>query len=164
MAIAVDLVDRTTRTSIDLPGAILVMVVKTCENFNNDPTPFFPAIPCHYMENITTDPQLVDDSGTVLLETTVQHNLQIIVARLNKCVRNLVTVVLNRPRHVKIIQELCRASCRIWLISDSDVVAPVLFRSKVDLYLSVGGIPEALLSADAIKCSGQTYHLCNYWD
>jgi len=125
MAITVDLVDRMTRTAIGLLDAMLVRVVKTYENFNDDPTPLFPAIPCHDMEKIIANPQLVDEAGAVLLETMVQQNLQIIVAHLKKCVRNLVTVVLNRPHRMKIIQELCRVGYRIFLISYGNVVAAI---------------------------------------
>ena len=73
-------------------------------------------------------------------------------------VRSLVTVVVNRSCRVKIIQKLCRASCRICLISYGNVVAAiasVLLQSEVDLCSGIGGIPEALLSAAVVNCLGE---------
>ncbi|NIP84038.1 MAG: fructose-bisphosphatase class II, partial [Planctomycetales bacterium] len=85
------------------------------------------------------------------------ENLDILALKLDKRVEDLVAVVLDRPRHQEIIETLRRCSCGIRLISDGDVaaaIAPSLPNSGVDLYVGIGGSPEAVLAAAAIKCLG----------
>ena len=164
-AIAVDPVDGTTLTSRGLAGAISVLAVTTCENANDDPSTLFPAVTCHYMEKIAVGPRMTQGGENVLLDAPVERNLKVIATRLHKRVQDLVAVVLDRPRHEKIILELRQAGCGIRLISDGDVaaaIAPSLPNSGVDLYLGIGGSPEAVLSAAAIKCLGGQ-QLCRIW-
>ena len=164
MAIAVDPIDGTTLTSKGLPGAISVLAVTTCEKPDDDPRGLFPAIPSHYMQKMAVGPQ-VASNGSLVLDAPLESNLQITAARLNKRVEDLVAVVLDRPRHLEIIAALRRAGCHIRLISDGDVaaaIAPSLPDSGVDIYLGIGGSPEAVLSAAAIKCLGGE-QLCRIW-
>ena len=164
MAIAVDPIDGTTLTSKGLPGAISVMAVTTCEDPDDDPRGLFPAIACHYMEKMAVGPQ-VASNGSLMLDAPIESNLQITAARLHKRVEDLVAVVLDRPRHEHIIAALRRAGCHLRLISDGDVaaaIAPCLPESGVDLYLGIGGSPEAVLAAAAIKCLGGE-QLCRMW-
>ena len=164
-AIAVDPIDGTTLTSRGLAGAISVLAVTTCENPNDDPSTLFPAITCHYMEKIAVGPKMPDGGKNVLLDAPVETNLNVIANGLNKRVQDLVAVVLDRPRHEKTILALRQAGCGIRLISDGDVaaaIAPSLPNSGVDLYIGIGGSPEAVLSAAAIKCLGGE-QLCRIW-
>ena len=164
MAIAVDPIDGTTLTSKGLPGAIAVLAVTTCENPNDDPRGLFPAIPSHYMEKMAVGQQVAVNGG-LDLDAPLESNLQIIANQLDKRVDDVVVVVLDRPRHDHIISVLRRVGCRIRLISDGDVaaaIAPSLSDSKVDLYLGIGGSPEAVLAAAAIKCLGGE-QLCRMW-
>src|SRR5436190_6304017 len=164
MAIAVDPIDGTTLTSKGLPGAISVLAVSTCQDPDDDPRGLFPSIPSHYMEKIAIGPQ-VAANGRVVLDAPIAANLEIIAARLNKRVQDVVAVVLDRPRHERIIADLRQAGCRIRLISDGDVaaaIAPSLPDSGVDLYVGIGGSPEAVISAAAIKCLGGQ-QLCRMW-
>ncbi|MBN2291890.1 MAG: class II fructose-bisphosphatase [Pirellulales bacterium] len=163
-AIAVDPVDGTTLTAKGLPGAISVMAVTTCEKPDDDPSELFPAISCHYMDKIAVGPQLAD-GNRISLDAPIKENLDIIAASLNKRVQELVAVVLDRPRHEKIIEALRSAGCGIRMILDGDVaaaIAPCLPNSGVDLYLGIGGSPEAVLAAAAIKCLGGQ-QLCRMW-
>ena len=93
----------------------------------------------------------------ISLDAPLEDNLRAIAGSLGKRVTDLVAVVLDRPRHKKTITGLRQAGCGIRQISDGDVaaaIAPNLVDSGVDLYLGVGGSPEAVLSAAAIKCLG----------
>ncbi len=164
-AIAVDPIDGTSLTAKGLPGAISVVAVTTCEKSDDDPRELFPAITCHYMEKIAVAPQLAGDGDHVSLDAPIEQNLEIVAARSNKRVQDLVAVVLDRPRHAQIIQALRSAGCGIRLISDGDVaaaIAPSLPNSGIDLYLGIGGSPEAVLAAAALKCLGGQ-QLCRMW-
>lgn len=164
MAIAVDPIDGTTLTSKGLPGAISVLAVTTCENPDDDPRDLFPAIPSHYMEKIAVGPRVAAETS-LRFDAPIEANLQSIAARLDKRVEDVVVVVLDRPRHAPIISALRQVGCHIRLISDGDVaaaVAPSLPDSGVDVYLGIGGSPEAVLAAAAIKCLGGE-QLCRMW-
>lgn len=165
MAIAVDPIDGTTLTSKGLPGAISVLAVATCKNPNDDPSGLFPAIPSVYMDKIAMGPKVSEGPGKVRMDASVEENLDIIAFKLKKRVKDLVAVVLDRPRHQHIIDALRKAGCGIRLISDGDVaaaIAPSLPNSGVDLYLGIGGSPEAVIAAAAIKCLGGEL-LCRMW-
>ena len=163
-AIALDPIDGTTLTAKGLPGAISVLAIATCEDPDDDPRGLFPAIPSHYMEKMAVGPQVAAD-GSVVLDAPIEANVQIVAARLSKRVDDVVAVVLDRPRHAEIISALRRAGCRVRQIVDGDVaaaVAPSLPDSGVDLYVGIGGSPEAVLAAAAIKCLGGE-QLCRIW-
>jgi fructose-1,6-bisphosphatase II len=164
MAIAVDPIDGTSLTAKGLPGAISVLAVTTCENPNDDPRGLFPSIPSDYMEKLAVGPQ-VAAAGGIALDTPISEIVKMIAGRLQKRSEDVAAVVLDRPRHDSIIKELRTAGCRIRLITDGDVaaaVAPCLPDSGVDLYIGIGGSPEAVLSAAAIKCLGGE-QLCRIW-
>lgn len=165
LAIALDPIDGTTLTSRGLPGAISVLAVATCENPDDDPSQLFPSIPSYYMEKIAFGPKVADGPGKIRLDASIEENLDVVSLKLKKRVRDLVAVVLDRPRHQHIIESLRRAGCGIRLISDGDVaaaIAPNLPNSGVDLYLGIGGSPEGVISAAAIKCLGGE-QLCRMW-
>lgn len=165
VAIAVDPIDGTTLTSKGLPGAISVIAVASCENPDDDPTELFPSIPSYYMEKIAFGPQVAEGPGKIRLDASIEENVDIVAFKLQKRVRDLVAVVLDRPRHQHIVESLRRAGCGIRLISDGDVaaaIAPCLPDSGVDLYLGIGGSPEAVLASAAIKCLGGE-QLCRMW-
>lgn len=164
LAVALDPIDGTTLTSKGLPGAISVLAVATCEEPDEDPRGLFPAVPSHYMEKLAVGPR-VAANGCLELDAPLESNLRIIAACLDKRVADVVAVALDRPRHDEIIAALRRAGCRIRLIGDGDVaaaIAPSLPDSGVDLYVGMGGSPEAVLAAAAIKCLGGE-QLCRIW-
>ena len=165
VAIALDPIDGTTLTAKGLPGAISVLAVTTCENPDDDPRDLFPAIPSHYMEKIAVGPALADTSSVLRLDATIDENITAVAAGLRKRIQDLVVVVLDRPRHNQMILTLREAGCRIRLITDGDVaaaIAPSLPDSGVDMYMGIGGSPEAVLSAAAIKCLGGV-QFCRMW-
>ena len=108
---------------------------------------------------------MISTAGVPLLDAPLETNLQAVAAWLGKRVESVVAVVLDRPRHETLIVELRRESCCIRLISDGDVasaVGPSLPDSGVDLYVGIGGGPEAVLAAAAVKCLGGE-QLCRIW-
>jgi fructose-1,6-bisphosphatase II len=164
-AIAVDPIDGTTLTAKGLPGAIAVLALATSASQGDDPRRLFPSIPSHYMEKFAVGPTVAESDACVHLDAPLEANLSIIAGPLRKRVRDLVIVVLDRPRHDTIIDAIRRAGCGIRLIADGDVaaaIAPSLPDSGIDAYIGVGGSPEAVLSAAAIKCLGGQ-QLCRMW-
>ena len=164
-AIALDPIDGTTLTAQGLPGAISVIALSTCDSPDGDPSQLFPAIPSHYMEKIAVGPAVAESDVSIQLDSPLDANLAIIAGQLRKRVRDLVVVVLDRPRHEEIIATLRRVGCGVRLISDGDVaaaIAPSLPNSGVDAYVGIGGSPEAVLSAAAVKCLGGA-QLCRIW-
>jgi fructose-1,6-bisphosphatase II len=164
-AIAVDPIDGTTLTAKGLPGAISVLAISTCKYPTDDPSSLFPTIPSHYMEKIAVGQAIADADVCLDIDAPLEANLMTIAGRLRKRVRDLVVVVLDRPRHQRIVETLRNVGCRVRLISDGDVaaaIAPSLPDSGVDAYVGIGGSPEAVLSAAAIKCLGGQ-QLCRMW-
>ena len=91
------------------------------------------------------------------LDNPVQDNLEIIALKLGKRVQDLTVVILDRSRHERLIHDIRRAGAAIRLISDGDIaaaIAPSLPGSGVDVYMGIGGSPEAVLAAAGIKCLG----------
>lgn len=157
MAIAVDPIDGTTIVSKGLPGAISVIAAATCENPDDDPNKLLADIPSFYMNKISFGPRVKHGPGRIRLDNTVQDNLEIIALKLGKRVQDLTVVVLDRPRHERLIHDIRRAGAAIRLISDGDIagaIAPSLPGSGVDVYMGTGGSPEAVLAAAGIKCLG----------
>jgi fructose-1,6-bisphosphatase II len=164
-AIAVDPIDGTTLTAKGLPGAISVLALATGASQDDDPRRLFPSIPSHYMEKFAVGPTVAESDARVHLDAPLEANLSIVAGQLRKRVRDLVIVVLDRPRHDAIIDAIRRAGCRIRLIADGDVaaaIAPSLPDSGIDAYVGIGGSPEAVLSAAAIKCLGGQ-QICRMW-
>jgi fructose-1,6-bisphosphatase II len=109
------------------------------------------------MDKIAVGPRVSEGPGSVRLEASLEENLDIVALKLNKRIDDLVAVVLDRPRHQDIIDTLRRCRCGVRLISDGDVaaaIAPSLPNSGVDLYVGIGGSPEAVIASAAIKCLG----------
>ncbi len=110
--------------------------------------------PDTYMQKIAVGPGLKD---VIHLEASATENLQNI-AKIKKCnVEEITVVILDRPRHADLIQEVRSTGARIMLIRDGDVSAAISTchpRSGVDLLLGIGGAPEGVLAAAALQCMG----------
>jgi fructose-1,6-bisphosphatase II len=147
--VAVDPVDGTTLTALGLPGAIAV--VATAERGTMYAAP--PGV--YYMEKIAVGPAAARE---IELDAPVAENLRR-VARVRACaVSDIVVTVLDRPRHEPLIKQIRDAGARIRLIRDGDVIAAIQAAMEdykaVDVYMGIGGAPEAVLAAAAIKCLG----------
>jgi len=157
MAIALDPIDGTTIVSKGLPGAISVIAAATCDSENDDPMKLLADIPSFYMNKISFGPKVKQGPGRIRLDNAVQDNLEIIALKLVKRVQDLTVVILDRPRHERMIHDVRRAGAAIRLISDGDIaaaIAPSMPGSGVDVYMGIGGSPEAVLAAAGIKCLG----------
>ena len=157
MAIALDPIDGTTIVSKGLSGAISVIAAATCERPDEDPMSLLADIPSFYMNKISFGPRVKQGPGRIRLDNSVQDNLEIIALKLGKRVQDLTIVILDRPRHERLIHDVRRAGAAIRLISDGDIaaaIAPCLPDSGVDVYMGTGGSPEAVLAAAGIKCLG----------
>ncbi|MCL6561422.1 MAG: class II fructose-bisphosphatase [Firmicutes bacterium] len=144
--IAVDPVEGTNLVAKGLPGAIAVMAVAP-------PGCLFQA-PDMYMEKIVSGP-----AGRGVLDITrpIEENLEALADRLGKPMREITVVVLERERHRQLIDAIRRTGARIRLISDGDVapaVATGLPDSGIDLVVGIGGAPEGVIAAAAVKCLG----------
>lgn len=157
MAIALDPIDGTTIVSKGLPGAISVIAAVSAEKPDDDPNQLLADIPSFYMNKISYGPRVKQGPGRIRLDNTVQDNLEIIALKIGKRVQDLTVVILDRPRHERLIHDVRRAGAAIRLISDGDIaaaIAPSLPGSGVDVYMGTGGSPEAVLAAAGIKCLG----------
>jgi fructose-1,6-bisphosphatase II len=154
VSIAVDPIDGTTLTSKGLPGAVSVIAAAdTC----SPEVRALAAVPSVYMEKLAFGPKVKEGTGTVRMDAPVDQNLELIGLKLGKRVRDLVVCLLDRPRHEELIAKIRRTGASIRLIGDGDIagaLAPSLPESGVDAYMGVGGSPEAVLTAAAVKCLG----------
>ncbi len=145
--VAVDPIDGTTLTAKGMNGALAVVAIA------ERGTMFDPG-PCVYMEKIAAGPEAHD---VIDLEAPIAENL----ARLSKvkktAIDDLTVVILDRPRHEQIVKEVREAGARIKFISDGDVaggIAAARDASGVDMLVGIGGTPEGVIAAAAIKCLG----------
>ncbi len=153
-SVALDPIDGTTLTSKGLPGALSVIAAAEVKNPDERG---LAAVPSVYMEKIAVGPKVREGTGTIRLDAPVEQNLELIALKLGKRVRDLVVCLLDRPRHEVMIQAIRRTGAAIRLIGDGDVagaIAPSMPDSGVDVYMGIGGSPEAVLAAAAIKCLG----------
>lgn len=162
VSIAIDPIDGTTLTSKGLPGAITVIAAAKGASPEQQA---LSAIPSYYVEKIAVGPEVRKSAGHVRLGAPVEQNLEIVALALGKRVKDLVVCLLDRPRHKEMVDAVRRTGAAIRLIGDGDVaaaIAPCLDTSIVDIYLGMGGSPEAVLAATAIKCLGGEL-LCRMW-
>ncbi len=144
--IAVDPLEGTNLVAKGLTGAIAVLAAA--------PKGCLLHAPDMYMEKIATGPAGV---GRISLDASVTENVKAVADALHKDVEDMTVVVLDRPRHQSIIDELRAIGARIKLISDGDVspaVATAIPESGVDMVIGIGGAPEGVLAAAALRCLG----------
>ncbi|HET9533524.1 MAG TPA: class II fructose-bisphosphatase [Blastocatellia bacterium] len=105
-----------------------------------------------YMQKLIVGPS---SKGAVDLDASVKDNLRAIARRLNRDIEDLVVIVLDRPRHKKLIADIREAGARIRLITDGDLSAGIsaaVAGSGVHAVMGTGGAPEGVLTAAAMKC------------
>ena len=145
--IAVDPIDGTTLTSLGRANAIAVIAV-------SDRGTMFDPGPCVYMEKIAVGPQCAD---VIDITESVTENLRRIAEAKNEEIRDLTAVILDRDRHAELISEVRAAGARIRLIPDGDVAGAISSAwpgSGADVLFGIGGTPEGVISAAALKCMG----------
>ncbi|MDH4187251.1 MAG: class II fructose-bisphosphatase [Nitrospira sp.] len=153
--IAVDPIDGTTLVAKGLPGAISAVAL-SARGTMNCPRQLV------YVNKIVTGSEAKD---VVDIDASVADNLKNIAKAKKRKVSELTVVVLDRPRHEHLLSEIRSAGARIKLISDGDVAASIqaaLPETGVDVLMGVGGTPEGVLSAAAIRCIGGGIQ-CKAW-
>jgi fructose-1,6-bisphosphatase II len=157
--IAIDPIDGTTNLSKGMPGSLSVIAAASPEEGVEQA---LMDIPAFYMKKLAYGPQVrryVEKIGIDCLSvlSPTDETLTIIARALRKRLQDVVVCVLDRPRHKQLIEDIREAGCALRMISDGDIggaMAPSLADSGVDLYMGVGGSPEAVLAAAAIRCLG----------
>jgi fructose-1,6-bisphosphatase II len=145
--IAVDPLEGTRLTAMGMPSALAVIALAERESM-------FDPGPCVYMEKIAGGAQIAD---LLDLDRPLAETVRLVAERKGTDVRDVMVVVLDRPRHQEGIQVIREAGARVRLILDGDVSAALLAvmdDTPVDLLWGIGGTPEGVISAAAIKCIG----------
>ncbi|MEU2899442.1 class II fructose-bisphosphatase [Streptomyces sp. NPDC006967] len=147
--IAVDPIDGTTLTAKGMTNAIAVLAAAERGSMF-DPSAVF------YMDKLVTGPEAAD---FVDINAPVSVNIRRVAKAKRVTPEDVTVVILDRPRHEGIIQEIRETGARIKLISDGDVAGSILALREgtgIDLLLGIGGTPEGIISACAVKCLGGT--------
>ena len=144
--VAVDPLEGTNIVALGSWNALSVVAIADGGNLLHAPD--------MYMEKIAVGPESV---GQIDINAPTQDNLKSVAKAKNKDVEDVVAVVLNRPRHEQLIKEIREAGARIKLIQDGDVAGAMntaFDETGVDILFGIGGAPEGVLSAVALKCLG----------
>ncbi len=145
--IAVDPVEGTTLLAQGQPNALSVVALA------ERGTMFFPG-PIVYMDKIAVGPEA---KGAIDIEAPVAVNLRNVARARGKDINDLTVVMLDRDRHKKLIEEVRRVGARIRLLPHGDVAGGLMTAMEstgIDILLGIGGSPEAVLTACALKCVG----------
>src|SRR5712692_4509818 len=155
--VAVDPVEGTRLLSLGLPGALAVVATAERGTMYAAPPGVF------YMEKIAVGPAA---RNVVDINAPIAANLERVARARDAQIEDLSVVILDRPRHQELIQQVREAGARIRLIMDGDVSAAIQAAMEdyrgVDVLLGTGGAPEAVLAAAAIKCIGGAIQ-CKIW-
>ncbi|WP_018502162.1 class II fructose-bisphosphatase [Parafrankia discariae] len=145
--VAVDPVDGTTLTSKGMNNAVSVMAV-------SERGSMYDASACFYMEKLVTGPEA---ASVVDIDASVEDNVRAVAKAKGILPRDVTVVVLDRPRHAELVENIRTAGARVKLISDGDVAGAVMAASAdtgVDMLLGIGGTPEGIIAACAVTCIG----------
>ncbi len=145
--IAVDPIDGTRLTAYGASGAISVVAVAPRGTMFNPKTVF-------YMNKLVVGP---DCKGVIDINESVEENIKRVAEARHKKVGDVLVVVLDRPRHEKLISEIRAAGARIKMIMDGDIAGALLTSKEergADILMGIGGTPEAVITACAIKSAG----------
>jgi fructose-1,6-bisphosphatase II len=143
--VAVDPIDGTTLTAKSMNNAIAVMAVAPRHSMY-DPSAVF------YMEKLVTGPEAAD---VVDIRYPVAENIAQVAKAKGGSVNDVTVVLLDRPRHAELVEEIRATGARIKFITDGDVAGAIMAArhgTGVDLLLGVGGTPEGIIAACAMKC------------
>ena len=156
--IALDPVDGTTNTAQGLPNSISVMAAS--ERREGDEH-VMKNLPTFYSTKMAYGPEVVRAIAAGMTPLALDDSMEVTLGRLaealGKRIPELVVMTLNRPRHADIIAQVRKCGAALRLISDGDItaaVSPSLVDSGVDLFYGIGGSPEGILTAAALKALG----------
>ncbi|NIO07583.1 MAG: class II fructose-bisphosphatase [Deltaproteobacteria bacterium] len=144
--IAVDPLEGTTICANGGPNALSVIAIADSGKFLHCPDT--------YMDKIAVGPE---GKGIIDLDKSPTENLKLLASAKGRRVEDLTVIILYRPRHEALIDEVRKAGARIKLISDGDVAAAIATtkpETGIDLLMGIGGAPEGVLAAAALRCGG----------
>jgi fructose-1,6-bisphosphatase II len=147
--VAVDPIDGTTLMSKGMPNALAVLAVAD-RGTMFDPSAVF------YMEKIVVGPEAAD---VVDITVPVAENIRRVAGAKQSDVSDITVCILDRPRHDQLVHEVREAGARISFISDGDVagaIAAARQETGIDLLMGIGGTPEGIIAAAALRCLGGT--------
>ena len=146
--VAVDPIDGTRLTSVGQPNALSVIALAERGSM------FYPGAAV-YMEKVATGPEAAD---VIDVTATPEENVRLVAKAKGIRPEEVGVVILDRERHTELIQRVREVGARVHLITDGDVAGAVAAattrRSGLDLLLGIGGTPEGVISAAALKCIG----------
>ena len=144
--IAVDPIDGTTAIANGMNNAIAVVAVA--------PKGCLLHAPDVYMKKIAAGPKA---KGAIRLDDTVENNIRRVSEAIGKAPEEMTVSVLDRPRHDELIKEIRATGARIKKIKDGDIVTAIYTcfeESGIDMIMGIGGAPEGVIAAAALKCLG----------
>ena len=144
--IALDPLEGTNLCAYGRPGAISVVSIASRGNLLNAPDT--------YMDKLAVGPKA---RGAIDLSKSPTENLRKIAGKMHRYVQDLAVIILDRPRHEELIREVRAAGARIRLIEDGDVagaIATCFEETGVDVLMGIGGAPEGVIAAAAVRCVG----------
>lgn len=147
--VAVDPIDGTRLTAMGMNNALSVLAVAERGSMY-DPSAVF------YMEKLATGPEAAD---AVDLTAPVGENIRRVAKAKRATPEDVTVVILDRPRHERLVAEVRESGARIKFITDGDVAGAIMAAREgtgVDLLLGIGGTPEGIIAAAALKCLGGT--------
>ena len=145
--VAVDQIDGTRLTAVGQPNALAVIALAPRG------TMFFPGAAL-YMEKIATGP---DAAEVIDIDAPVAENIRQVAKAKGKRPEEVTVTVLDRDRHAGLIAEIREVGARVFLITDGDVAGAIVAaapRTEVDLLMGIGGTPEGVIAAAALRCLG----------
>jgi len=146
MDIAVDPLECTDNLAKGKPNAISVLAAGPKGSLLNAPG--------SYMDQLAVGP---DAKGVIDIKAPIKKNLKNIAKALKKDVEDLTVIILDRPRHEDMINQIRKAGARVRLIDHGTVsagIAPAIDDSGIDVMMGIGGAPEGVITATALKCIG----------
>ena len=157
--LALDPIDGTKNVAKGLPGSICCLAAASPEV---QVETSLKDIPTFYMMKLAYGVKVVrymQRTGIEILSirNPIEEIIPIVAKALRKRIQDLAVVALDRPRHVKLVEAIRSSGAMVRMISDGDItaaIAPSIPESGVDMYVGIGGAPEAVLAAAAIRCLG----------
>src|SRR5205807_963816 len=164
--IAIDPIDGTTNISKGAPNSISCIAAASPEE---GVKVALRDIPSFYMSKLAYGPRVIEymkkRGDSLHLDMPIAEMLAIVARAVDKRVQDVAVMMLDRPRHKEIVEQIRKSGASLRMIGDGDIaaaMAPSLPESDIDLYMGIGGSPEAVLAAAGIKCLGGEMQ-CKMW-
>ena len=144
--IAIDPLECTSNLANGKPNAISVLAAGERGSLLKAPGT--------YMDQISVGKKA---AGSIDINASVKENIKNIASALNKDIKDITVIILDRPRHTEVINQIRETGARIRLIEHGTIsagIAPCIEESGIDVMLGIGGAPEAVITAAALKCLG----------